>query len=59
VRGDCSNKKFARDRLPAQNITVERSLDRPEKKERSLLWSVHLALQHLSGARHFGQAPEV
>ena len=28
-----------------------------KRKERSLLWSVHLALQHLSGARHFGQAP--
>ena len=30
-----------------------------QRKERSQLWAVHLALQHLSGARHFGQAPEV
>jgi len=38
---------------------MERALIEQQRKERSQLWAVHLALQHLSGARHFGQAPEV
>jgi hypothetical protein len=40
VRGDCSNEKFARDRLPAQISPWSEALIEQQRKERSQLWAV-------------------
>jgi hypothetical protein len=55
---DRSSRRFSDDaRNKLFQPEAESSLSR--KKERTVPRAVQLALQHLSGARHFGQAPQV